>query len=49
MKVIWRNPLPPLRRQFQVRRVELGFPGTTYEVSNPYFLKVFELRRGRAA
>jgi len=47
--IIWRNPSPPLKKQFKLRRVPGSGPATVYQVSSPSYQHPFELIRTAVA
>ncbi|HYN14544.1 MAG TPA: hypothetical protein VES66_01995 [Terriglobales bacterium] len=43
--IIWRNPSPPPKKQFKLRRVAGSGPATVYQVASPSYQRPFELIR----
>ena len=43
--IIWRNPSPPPKKQFKLRRVAGNGAATLYEVAGPSYQHPFELIR----
>jgi len=43
--IIWRNPCPPPKIGFQLRRVAGNSRATVYQVASPNYLQPFELVR----
>jgi len=46
--IIWRNPSPPRRAGFKLRRVAGNERTTTYQVSGRIYQRPFQLLRGNA-
>jgi len=46
--IIWRNPSPPSKQQFKLRRVDGGGVATLYQVASPNYQRPFELIRRTA-
>jgi len=46
--IIWRNPSPPSKKQFKVRRVDGNGAATFYQVASPSYQRPFELIRRTA-
>jgi len=46
--IIWRNPSPPSKKQFKLRRVEGNGFATLYQVASPSYQRPFELIRRTA-
>ncbi len=47
--IIWRNPSPPSKQQFKLRRVDGDGVATLYHVASPNYQRPFELIRRTAA
>ena len=43
--IIWRNPSPPSKKQFKLRRVDGNGAATLYQVASPSYQLPFELIR----
>jgi len=43
--IIWRNPSPPSKKQFKLRRVNGNGIPTLYQVASPSYQRAFELIR----
>ncbi|MFZ3210201.1 MAG: hypothetical protein WA188_01685 [Terriglobales bacterium] len=43
--IIWRNPSPPSKQQFKLRRVDGNGATTVYQVASPSYKLPFELIR----
>jgi len=46
--IIWRNPSPPSKKQFKLRRVDGNGAATLYQVASSSYQLPFELIRGTA-
>ena len=45
--IIWRNPSPPSKKQFKLRRVAGNGAASLYQVAGPSYQRPFELIRTR--
>jgi hypothetical protein len=46
--IIWRNPSPPRKVEFKLRRVASNQGASVYQVASPNYRHPFELIRGSA-